>query len=77
MGSRKCYLSSLQKIEPRSINMALLGMEMVDVPVEGPALEERGDVEMIDILIEEAIPKQGVMEIILDPRIIKPESHAT
>lgn len=57
--------------------MALLGMEMVDVPVEGPALEERGDVEMIDILIEEAIPKQGVMEIILDPRIIKPESHAT
>lgn len=74
---RKWYLSSLWKFEPRSMNMILLDTKKVDMPVEGSTPEEGGDVETIDTLTEEAIPEQGMMEIILDPRIIEPESQAS
>lgn len=40
MGSRKCYLSSLRKFEPRSINMIILDTKILNEPEEGSTPKE-------------------------------------
>lgn len=76
MGSRKCYLNSLRKSEPRSTNMIYLDEEMVDAPAEGSAPEEGEDVEMISAVIDEIPPEQGSVDTVLDPRITESNSQA-
>lgn len=39
MGSKKCYVNSLRKSEPQSVNMVLMDTEMLDTPEEGPTTE--------------------------------------
>lgn len=77
MGSRKCYLSLLRKSKPSSVNTISHDTKMLDAPNEGLTPEKRGDVKMIDTLAEEPTPEQGVMEIILGPRITEPDSQTT
>lgn len=40
IGSMECYLNSLRKTEPHSVNM-VTDAEMIDALVEGPHLEQK------------------------------------
>ncbi|XP_022883423.1 uncharacterized protein LOC111400228 [Olea europaea var. sylvestris] len=79
MGSRACYLNSLQKSEPRTVNVIItevatepnLDMEMIDAPERGHTSEQEENVDM-----EEA-PEEGHPLDELDPRIIDSKPNAT
>ncbi|XP_022886722.1 uncharacterized protein LOC111402573 [Olea europaea var. sylvestris] len=79
MSSRACYLNSLRKSEPRTVNVILAevpaevgtDVEMLDAPKQGHTFEQEEDV-----IMEEA-PEQGHPLDELDPRIIDYEPNAT
>ncbi|XP_022862336.1 uncharacterized protein LOC111382551 [Olea europaea var. sylvestris] len=79
MSSRACYLNSLRKSEPRTVNViqaevpaeAGTDVEMLDAPEQG---HTSGQEE--DVIMEEA-PEQGHPLDELDPRIIDYEPNAT
>lgn len=64
---RHCYLNSLGKFDPRSINMALIANEMLNAPKKGPISKQWKDVEMVQALTERIIPKEGIIDMGLDP----------
>lgn len=49
---------------------------MLDPLAKGLTLEEGKYVEMLDTLVGEPIPEQGMIEVILDPRIKEPKSQS-
>ncbi|XP_022864179.1 uncharacterized protein LOC111384161 [Olea europaea var. sylvestris] len=79
MGSRACYLNSLRKSEPRTVNVIItevanevsMDVKMLDAPEQGHISEQEEDVNM-----EEA-PEQGHPLDELDPQIIDSKPNAT
>ncbi|XP_022871363.1 uncharacterized protein LOC111390537 [Olea europaea var. sylvestris] len=78
MGSKTCFLNSLQKLEPRTINVIIteaasepnLDVEMIDAPEQGHTSKQEEDIDM-----EEAPEGHPLDE--LDPRIIHFEPNVT
>lgn len=48
VASKKGYLNSLRKVKPQNVNIVLVDTEMLNAPGEGSALEQWGDIEMVD-----------------------------
>lgn len=79
MGSRACYLNSLRKYEPRTVNViitdlnteACVDKKMLDVSEQEHASKQEKDIEMIEA------PKEGHHLDELDPQIIESEPNAT
>lgn len=65
MGSRECYLNSLWKAEPQSVNVIIMDIEMFEAPEEGPTPKYGKDDEM------SKAPKIEIPHDKLDPRIIE------